>query len=401
MPDAVIIGAGPAGCIAAIMLARAKWDVRLIEQHRFPRDKVCGECLSALGADVLDRLGQRASFQKLSPVQLTRALIHSPSGGTLQVALSRPMWGVSRLRMDQWLIELARDAGVQVLQPVRCEQIVPRDTGLRPVRKDVPTQNPPSLRASSTGRRPVSRGSISGGTPSTEIAIRDLLDNRVRKVEASWTLLADGKCSLLEPRPRPTNDLGLKAHFQKLDGPRDAIELFGVDGHYGGAAPIEGGLWNVAFSVPRRRIQQAGGDLDGMFERIITENTSLRRRFRGAHRVTEWLASPLPRFPIARQWPDGIIPLGNAAAAIEPVGGEGMGLAMRSAELAATMLLSSDVNIARLRQSFQQLWRTRSLSCRATAKVVSHPMLASWVAPIGRFKIASGSMMRLMGKTSS
>ena len=45
----VVIGAGPAGSVAAALLARAGLDVILIEQHRFPRDKVCGECLSALG----------------------------------------------------------------------------------------------------------------------------------------------------------------------------------------------------------------------------------------------------------------------------------------------------------------------------------------------------------------
>ena len=53
--------------------------------------------------------------------------------------------------MDQWLIELARDAGVEVLQPVRCEQIVPRDTGLRPVREDVPNQESSSSSAITHG----------------------------------------------------------------------------------------------------------------------------------------------------------------------------------------------------------------------------------------------------------
>ena len=47
MPDMTIIGAGPAGSVAAIALARLNWRVTLVEQHDFPRDKVCGECVSA------------------------------------------------------------------------------------------------------------------------------------------------------------------------------------------------------------------------------------------------------------------------------------------------------------------------------------------------------------------
>ena len=45
--DAVIVGAGPAGSTAAILLARAGWRVALVERQTFPRRKVCGECIAA------------------------------------------------------------------------------------------------------------------------------------------------------------------------------------------------------------------------------------------------------------------------------------------------------------------------------------------------------------------
>src|SRR4051812_43678250 len=82
MRDIIIIGAGPAGCVAAIMLARGGWRVRVVEQHHYPRDKVCGECLSALGHDVLEHARLRRSFSKLSPVELTRTLVYSPAGAS-------------------------------------------------------------------------------------------------------------------------------------------------------------------------------------------------------------------------------------------------------------------------------------------------------------------------------
>lgn len=372
MPDAIIIGAGPAGCVAAILLARGRWDVCLVEQHRFPRDKVCGECLSALGYEVIERLGLSESFHELSPVRLIRSLIHSQRGATTEVQLPRPMWGVSRMRMDQWLLETAKRSGVRVIQPARCESLSPR--GANSNRSQPPTET-------------------------AGVVIRHLETNQIEHLSAPWILLADGKAALLPRRPAATSDLGIKAHFQNLAAPRDAIELFGVQNHYGGIAPIEGGLWNVAFSVPRARVQDHRGELDAMFDEIQRENKVLKDRFRGAKRHSAWMASPLPRFSSARSWPGGIIPLGNAAAAIEPVGGEGMGLAMRSAELAAEMLLPGSPDLCALRRSYQRLWQTRSLTCRATARIVSNPALSKWIEPSLRHAEPLGRvMMRMMGK---
>ena len=78
--DVTIIGAGPAGCVAAILLARHGCDVRLIEQHRFPRDKVCGECLSALGIEVLDRMRVSSRLRALRPTLLRRNALVAPFG---------------------------------------------------------------------------------------------------------------------------------------------------------------------------------------------------------------------------------------------------------------------------------------------------------------------------------
>src|SRR5205085_620835 len=138
--------------------------------------------------------------------------------------------------------------------------------------------------------------------------------------------------------PAPTADFGVKAHFANVAGPRDAVELFGVRGHYVGLAPIEADRSNIAFSVPAARIEHCRGNLDTLWSQVRAQNPILNDRFARATRVGDWLASPLPRFAVARHWPDRVIPLGNAAAALEPIGGEGMGLAMRSAELAAAAL---------------------------------------------------------------
>src|SRR3954469_14008344 len=168
MPDVTIIGAGPAGSAAACALAARGWDVTLIEQHRFPRDKVCGESLSALGLDVLDRLDLLAPLRPLNPPVLRAPTLHSSDGRTLHCPLPRPMWGLSRHAMDAALLDAARARGARILHPARCESLTPA------------------------------------------VTLRHLDTNRLETLRPTWTLLADGKGALLPDRPRPTSDFGVK-----------------------------------------------------------------------------------------------------------------------------------------------------------------------------------------------
>ena len=123
MPRALVIGAGPAGSLSALLLARAGFAVELFEQHRFPRDKVCGECLSALGIDVLARAGLTQRLRTLLPVTLTRTLIHPADGPALDLPLPRPMWGLTRYELDRALLAAAGEAGAVLRQPARCESV--------------------------------------------------------------------------------------------------------------------------------------------------------------------------------------------------------------------------------------------------------------------------------------
>jgi 2-polyprenyl-6-methoxyphenol hydroxylase-like FAD-dependent oxidoreductase len=265
--------------------------------------------------------------------------------------------------MDTALRDAARDAGARVLQPARCESL---------------------------------NGSLT---------VRDLVTNTIEHVRPTWTILADGKGALLPTRPTPTTDFGVKAHFRHIRDPRDAVELFGVDGHYVGLAPIEDALSNIAFSVPAARLERFRGDFDALWAQILTENPTLASRVDGATRSGPWLASPLPRFAVAREWPERVIPLGNAAAALEPIGGEGMGLALRSAELASESLIESvrtnaPLPARQLRAEFARLWRIRRVACRAMARLLSAPTVAGDVVDLARgSEWATRAVLALMGKS--
>lgn len=368
--DATVIGAGPAGSAAALLLARQGWDVTLIEQHRFPRDKVCGECLSAMGIDVLRRAGMAEPVRCAGAAVLRETWLHAGQGQSARVDLPRPMWGISRQVLDQMLLEAAVRAGAVVRQPARAESLT----------------------------APPRAGGPAG------VAVRDLLTNAVDVTTPALVVVADGKAALSLRPPEPTTDFGVKTHFVDVDGPRDAIELFGTSGTYGGLAPIEGGRWNAAFSVPAALLRQHKGNLEQLFERLVAANVTLRKRVNDARRVTPWIASPLPRHAVTRDWPANVVPVGNAAAALEPIGGEGMGLALRSAELAAAALADADNDLARLdrarlTRSFNHLWRARRAACRAAAKVVSSGRMAGVAMDLLRSDERVGrAAMELMGK---
>src|SRR5687768_10688441 len=123
MRSVVIVGAGLAGSVAGTLLARMGWIVELIEQHRFPRDKVCGECVSPLGVEVLKRAEIERSLRRAGVVSLQRSAFVAVDGSEAIAPLPGEMWGISRVRLDSILLEAAREAGAIVRQPARVEQV--------------------------------------------------------------------------------------------------------------------------------------------------------------------------------------------------------------------------------------------------------------------------------------
>ena len=126
-PDVVVVGAGPAGSSAATTLARAGLDVVMVDRARFPRDKCCGDGLTAGALRRLDVLGlQPATVRSFTPVDTLD--VRSPRGTTTELPLARPgqchVAVARRVDLDAALVELARDAGVTVLDGRALEQVV-------------------------------------------------------------------------------------------------------------------------------------------------------------------------------------------------------------------------------------------------------------------------------------
>ena len=77
--DVLVVGAGPAGAVAAHELARRGARVLLADRVDFPRGKVCGGCLSVRGLGVLNQLGLGDLPKRLGAVPLTHARLCRPA----------------------------------------------------------------------------------------------------------------------------------------------------------------------------------------------------------------------------------------------------------------------------------------------------------------------------------
>ena len=106
--EVLVVGAGPAGSAAAQWLARAGRDVVLVDQHAFPRDKVCGDGLIADALRALGRLGVKEQVLAEARVSATLGCI-GPRGGRIDVPGSLAV--LPRKRLDEIVCRAAVAAG--------------------------------------------------------------------------------------------------------------------------------------------------------------------------------------------------------------------------------------------------------------------------------------------------
>jgi flavin-dependent dehydrogenase len=115
--EVAVVGAGPAGCAAAIVLARAGRRVLLLDRTAEARESVCGEFLGPDAAAALARLG--LDLPALGAVPLRRLRVAARARDAA-VPLPFPAWGLPRRLLDGALREAARDAGVEF----RCASVL-------------------------------------------------------------------------------------------------------------------------------------------------------------------------------------------------------------------------------------------------------------------------------------
>ncbi|MGI9601919.1 MAG: geranylgeranyl reductase family protein [Acidimicrobiales bacterium] len=296
--DAVVVGAGPAGLAAAITLADANRSVVVIDKAGFPRDKVCGDGLTALALRYYEQLhldpGTVASW---TPVDTCH--VRSPSGREVAFPLPDGVGHhavIARRRdLDAAFVTTARSRGIEVREHAACLGV---EEGRDHMAIDTPT-----------------------GT-----------------LHSRYLIAADGMWS---PTRRflggePDRNLGewhaVRQYFEQVSGPA-AEELwvwFDADllPGYAWSFPVGDGRANVGFGVLRDGSRK-GTDLRELWDGLV-ERPHIRAALgptaspEGAHRA--W---PIPaRVTDVDLTVGSTLFVGDAAAATDPMTGEGIGQAL-------------------------------------------------------------------------
>jgi geranylgeranyl reductase family protein len=303
--DVLVVGAGPAGISAALSAHAQGLHVVVVDKHRFPRDKTCGDGLTT-GAlrllEVLDVDVPRVThYQHVDLVMLV-----SPSGK--QVALPLPAVGehsavVPRLDLDAALVERARGAGVEV-------------------------------------RDGAAVTAVTDEVESIAVETSDGVTTRAR-----FVIAADGHWSTVRRvrEPQRPRDLGtwhaVRQYFSNVADPRQWV-LFAEEllPGYAWVFPLPDGRANVGFGV-LRSADTKGKEIAEQWQAVLEHpwmRAVLGPTAEPEGRTSAW---PIPASFDAASLADGrVLYVGDAAGVVDPMTGEGIAQALETGMLAASAI---------------------------------------------------------------
>jgi flavin-dependent dehydrogenase len=351
--DAVVVGAGPGGSLAARELARRGRSVLLVEKSVFPRWKVCGACLGGAGVRTLERAGLGGLLTSIGarPVARTRLVWR----GRSIVVPMRGMVAVSRGALDTALARSAEEAGAVFVSGARATWDEAGSVSVDGVM--VPT------------RSVVIAGGLRAAEPDG--------------TRGAWV--------------DPGSWIGIGAAGAAVDaGAFGADELTMIVGARGyvGRIVTEDGMANWAAAVDPAFLRSCGSPADAV--RVICDEAGVDARPPAAG----WVGTPSLTRRTPAQW-GAVYRVGDAAGYVEPITGEGMSWALMGAAALAPVLdeaLAAGHTGAWARLH-TRMFRSRRVRCRAVARGLRSPaaMRAAFAVLGARPGAGSALVGRMIG----
>lgn len=342
-PEALIIGGGPAGAAMGIHLARRGRAVEIIEQNAAMQHKVCGEFLSHEAASYLNQLGVDVHDLGAIPIHGVRLI------GRTRVAeceLPFPAMSITRRRLDEALLSAAVSEGAVVLRGRRAESLEKSQTGWK-VR-------------------------LAGGES--------------RKAKDAF--LATGKHDLRGHRrpPGKQNDLvAFKMYFRVTPAQQRElqgwVDLVVFHGGYAGMLLTEDGHANLCLVVQRQVLRQLGNGWAELLAWIGHFSDQFAQRLADAEALLPkpLALSSIPYGLLMRGAEPGLWRLGDQAAVIPSFSGDGVSIALHSAQLAADFYLNGGSSAQLADRLVRDLRGSIRLATTLSRLMVAAPGLAPLV----------------------
>ena len=341
--EATVIGAGVAGCCAAIALRGAGVDVLLLEKSSRRPHRFCGEFVSGEAAASLSELGAYDEVMSRGPSRVRRMVLYGRGGRPYSLPLAEEGLGLSRRAMDSALLEQAAKLGARVREGALVESVSPASGSGYEVRV-----------SGEARRRTVIRSRVVIGAQGKRSNLDRVLGRKFLARKSSY--------------------VGVKCHFAGMN-PGDGVELYLFPGGYCGVVGIEDGRTNICLLATERALRRNGGRPEKLIEAARRENPFLADSMRGASAFKDSLLTigQVPFVP-KEQVAQGVFMVGDSAGVMAPFLGAGVAGAMRSAVVCADLVAQAMKGKQTLRSAqlhYERWWRRHYRANRRWGRLAS------------------------------